>query len=129
MLRHLFRKPHVIVSQTFRCNTHLNKTNIRSTEFIINPKKIDHELDKILVGHQYRYSDHQRTEILINLPEWTNNLSLFIKDKTQFSKDEIQSARNSISNFLYKILPVINNVKDVRQVAKLIEIAMFYKYG
>ena len=97
---------------------------------MINPKRLEQEIDQIIVGQRDSYSDHQRSEILTKLPEWINGLNQFVsQSRSTMSNDEIRATKKDVTGFFLKVMPVLNNVKDIRSIAKLIEIAMFYRYN
>ena len=65
----------------------------------------------------------------MRLPEVVNNLNSFIHYSNKVvSKQEKDSYRTVAANICYRLIPVVKNFRDFNVIAKLIEVALHYRY-
>jgi hypothetical protein len=115
-----------------------NRTNFRrlvtppirfymSQSPIVTPKQV--EMDVLQMVGSGSATDIQRGEVMIRLPEVVNNLNSFIHYSNKVvSRQEKDSYRSEAANICYRLIPVIKNFRDFNVIAKLIEVALHYRY-
>jgi hypothetical protein len=94
---------------------------------IVTPKQV--EMDVLQMVGSGSATDIQRGECMLRLPEVVNNLNSFIHYSNKVvSRQEKDSYRSEAANMCYRLIPVVKNFRDFHVIAKLIEVALHYRY-